>query len=129
MPIAHLLHPVPIVLEQIDRPDTIYDEDAREAVQVVSRKIAVTVPGQVKWNSDMSLNPGREGASEDASGYVLFSLPGLAALSISLSRGDRILSIGGRACEVYVERTEPCGHYPDAGGPTLLKAHFGTRGT
>ena len=129
MPNARLIHPVPVVVEQILRPSTIYDGDAREAVQVVSRKVSTTISGQVKWSSDMTGNPLKEGVSEDASGYVLFSIADLNIRSIMISRGDKFTSIGGRASEVYVERTEPVAHYSDVGGPTLLKAHFGTRGT
>jgi len=127
MPVPRLLHPVPVVVEQIDRQATAYDRDAREAVQVVARKVTFTMSGQAKWISDMSLEAVKEGAIERASGYVLFSLAELRAASRMIVRGDRFTSIGGRDCDAYVERTEPTAHYPDLGGPGLLKAHFSTR--
>jgi hypothetical protein len=127
VPVPRLLHPVPVVVEQIDRQATAYDDDAREAVQVVARKVTFTMSGQVKWISDMTLEAAKEGAIERASGYVLFSLAELRAVDKMIVRGDRFASIGGRACNVFVERTEPTAHYPDLGGPGLLKAHFSSR--
>lgn len=129
MPIAHLIHPVPVVIEQINRSATLYDHDAREEVQVVARTVAIEVSGQVKWTADMALATHKEGASEDESGYVLFSLVELDAIGVSIVRGDKITSIGGQDCAVYIERTEPCGHYSDMGGATLLKAYFASRST
>lgn len=127
MPIPNLLHPVPVVIAKINRAGTRYDNDAREAVTQAARDSAVTVQGQVKWGLQEGLQPTKTGPKEDASGYVLFRRTDLATAGITLEQNDRFASIGGIDTDVYVSRIEWTGHYPSAGGPTMVKAYFADR--
>jgi hypothetical protein len=127
MPQPNLLHPVPVVLEQLSEADTYYDEDAREPIQDGARPVQVTVQGQVDWRAQKDLALLRGGNLENASGYVLFRVVDLAALGITLEPEDRFAQIGGIDTDVYIHRLEWVGHYPDAGGPTMVKAYFWDR--
>lgn len=127
MPIPNLLHPVPIKIRQLSRATTVYDDDAREPIQVVGRTAELTVSGQVRWYEQYRQEHTRVGTVEGASGYVLFRLADLAAQSITLQRQDQFIEIGGRATDVYVVSLEWVGHYDDQGGPTMVKAHFADR--
>ena len=40
---------------------------------------------------------------------------------------DRFKKIGSVDTDVFITRLEFQGHYPDQGGPTLVKAHFTDR--
>lgn len=127
MPIPNLLHPVPVKIQQIDKANTFYDEDAREPVQHAARKATVTLPGQAKWGAQFDMSPGKGGISEDAAGYVLFRRVDLGAAGISLQVNDRISQIGDVDTDVYIMKLEWTGHYLSAGGPTLVKAYFADR--
>lgn len=127
MPIPNLIHPIDVKIEQIDKASTFYDDDAREEIQIVGRNPTITLKGQVKWDFEVSLKPGKAGASEDASGYVLFRFLDLDDAGIEIKRGDRFVEFGGRPANVYVVRTQPTATYDDVNGATLLKAFFSDR--
>ena len=128
MPLPNLIHPVPVIIEQLDEGETYYDEDAREPIQDGARPVQVTLQGQVEWRSQKNAQQTRAGVVEGADGYVLFRLIDLAAAGITIDREDRFARIGGIDTDVYVHRLEWVGHYPEFGGPTLLKAYFEDRG-
>lgn len=125
-PYPRLLHPVPVLIEQIDTGATVYDEDAREPVQQAARKVVVTVPGQASYGSAASLTPGAGGIREDEDGYVTFRQRDLDARSVALAVNDRFTSIGGVGHDAYVTRLQPMGHYPEFGN-TLVRAYFADR--
>jgi len=125
--IPKLLHPVPCVIEKIDRAGTIMDEDAREPIQSASRPTTVTVPGQVEWGTQMGLEAAKTGPRETSSGYVLFRRIDLEAAGVTLEDNDRLAKLGDVETDVYINRLEWKGHYPDQGGPTMVKAYFADR--
>jgi hypothetical protein len=127
MPLPNLIHPVPVVIRQIDKANTAYDEEYREPIQRVARRNNTTLPGQVKWANDKRVQYTRGGNRYDADGYVLFRYVDLASVGITLNINDRFMEIGGLAVDVYIKHFQPQGHYPDAGGPTLVKAFFGDK--
>lgn len=124
MPLPNLLHPVDIHVEKIDRASTAYDHDAREPIMQAARETIVVVPGQVNWGTQKGLEPSKVGPREDASGYVLFRYVDLVAVGVVLEDNDRIAKMGNVDTDVYISKLEPEGHYPDQGGPTLVKAFF-----
>lgn len=124
MTVPNLIHPVPCVIEKINRGATHMDEDAREPITQAARDATVTVPGQVNWGTQMGLEPQKAGPREGAAGYVLFRRVDLAAASITLEDNDRFAKLGDVETDVYIDRLEWQGHYPGAGGPTLVKAYF-----
>lgn len=125
--IPRLLHPVPIVIEQISKGATIYDPDSREPIQSAARTSQKTVQGQVKWGGDLSLQVAAGGALEGSRGYVLFRYVDLEAQGVELQQNDRLVKIGNREVDVYVVEVTDCGHYTDQGGATMIKAHFADR--
>jgi len=127
VPLPRLLHAVPCVIERIDRASTIYDDDAREAISQAQRKPPVTIPGQVKWASQYSLEMTKAGARENSNGYVLFRKVDLDKAGVTLQDNDRIAKMGHVECDLYVDRMEWTAHYADQGGPSLLKAFFSDR--
>ena len=62
-----------------------------------------------------------------STGYVVFRYIDLNAREITLQLDDRFVSLGGVDCDLYIVSFRPMGHYPDQGGPTLLKALFDDR--
>lgn len=126
-----LIHPVPVVLERINRDTTKERADAREPIQQAARHPAVTIQGQPNWTAVVgggrSLQVTRLGPQEDALGYVLFRYADLNAQSITLQMNDRIKKIGFREGDWYINRLQDVGHYSDAGGPTLVRAYFKDR--
>ena len=127
MTLPNLLHPVPITIQQRDIAVTKYDDDFREPIQKVSRTISKIIPGQVKWGIEDSLNLTKGGIQEKSNGYILFRYVDLAASKVVLQLGDRFANIGGLIVDLYITGFQPIGHYPSAGGPTLLKVFFADR--
>ena len=128
MPLPRLLHPVPIQIQQISTATTEYDHDAREPIQFAQRQTVKTVQGQVQWGAAMSEQHTRGGAVESADGYVLLRYVDLQAQGITLQREDRFVKLGNETTDLYINRLVPVGHYPDAGGATMVKAFFDDRG-
>lgn len=124
MPLPKLLHKTTVLIEQIDRSSTHWDEDAREAVQRTGRKQQVELVAQVRWPRSVSAVPTVAGRTEDGRGYLLFREVDLEAKSVVLQEGDKIVRIGKKYTDMYLEEFEPLGHYQDQGGNTLLKAYF-----
>lgn len=124
MTTPNLLHPVPIQIEQLDTASTVYDDDYREPVMQAAHATSKTVSGQVKWGLDDELSMAVGGPSEKADGYVLFRYIDLEAQSITLRQNDRLTKIGNVETDVYITSFKPIGHYPSAGGATMIKAFF-----
>lgn len=126
MPYPRLIHPVNVVLEQANYPDTTYDVDAMEPVQQVARATPVTLKCQAKYGASKETGLEVGGAVEGERGYVLFRQKDLDSASVTLKINDRITQIGTISHDSYITRLEPCGHYP-AYGHTLVKAYFADR--
>ncbi len=125
--LPNLIHPIPIQIQQLALTETIQDEDLREPVQQAVNAATKMVNGQVKWGMEKSLSVRMGGVTAIASGYVLFRYVDLLAQSISLALNDRIIKTGFLEVDVYIIRLQPMAHYPDQGGPSLLKAYFADR--
>jgi len=127
MPTPNLIHPVPITIQQLSKGDTLYDDDFREPIQQSVRTVSKVISGQVRWATSDDLSMTNSGPREGEAGYVLFRYRDLAAASVTLQQNDRFTKIGNEIVDVYVTRTQPLGHYPSAGGATLVKAFFTDR--
>jgi len=122
-----LIHPVAVTIQQKDAVNTPFRSDAREPVRTMVRKADKALRAQVNWRNTNDPTATYEGISEECDGYLLFKLKELAAASVTLQRGDRITKIAGTTYELYITQLKPCGHYPDQGGPSMIKAFFATR--
>jgi hypothetical protein len=127
MPVPNLIHPVPIIVEQLGTSDTLMDNDIREPIQQSVRAASKTVQGQVNWDESDGLRMAAGGNMPSSSGYVLFRFVDLDAKSIILKVNDRLLKIGHAVTNVYITRFKLVGHYPDTGGATMVKAFFDDR--
>lgn len=128
----NLIHPVPVEIQQIDRAQTVVDEDFGEEVENVARSATVTVPGQIRWRAFKRASFSARGLEEKADGYITFRPIDLRAQGITqLQAGDRIVGIGSGANKMtvtlFVVNTEPLGHYSDIAGPGLVRAYFKSR--
>jgi len=121
-----LIHPVDVVLEQVDDGETAWDDQAREPVFQAAHSAAVTLKGQASYGSSADLSFERAGRRENESGYVLFRTADLEAAGVALRPNDRITKVGNVDHDVYITRLEPKGHYPKF-GHTLVKAYFADR--
>lgn len=128
MVLPRLIHPINITISRQDVVDTYFDEDAREPIQQSARYYSVIIPGQVEWVDTVNDEASKAGLVEKASGYVLFRKLDLDAASFTVKINDRISQIGHEDTDLYIDRLEWCGHYPDQDGASLLKAFFADRG-
>lgn len=126
MPTARNLHPVDVVIEQMDRPNTNYDSRAKEPIRQVKRKPQIQLKAQVLWiwQNEQSKAPG--GVELDDDGYLLFQQRDLDAQSVILQPGDRIESIGTQTnLNLFFTKFRPMAHYK--GGHQLLRGYFEER--
>ena len=143
-----LIHPVNVVIEQLDRTNTVFDTSAREPVRQVTRKGSMartgnqtTIKAQVSFYfAGGRLNYamyGRRGVDEKTDGYIaiLFTeliKKGLATkdadgvVTHSLLRGDRVVRFGNRAVDLYITSFEDFAFYPGM-NQTILQASFQDR--
>lgn len=133
MPTPTLLHPIPVKLRKADKKFTAaWDENFREPVGQVRRKQRpIELLAQIK-NTKVDVATTTEGGvTLQSDGYLLFLWSDLIAAGVQIEQGDRIVEIGAddglREVDYYIIQTTPRGHYPEHGGPTLLKAYFQDR--
>lgn len=126
LPLPRLLHPILVKMRLIDKATTTYDHDAREPVGK-ARRVMTELYAHIMWKSLM-YHSQREGGEIRADGYVLFLLRDLSNLGIDIQYGDQIYQIGRppsqRNVNLYIEDIVPCGHNPNSGGHTMIKAMF-----
>lgn len=131
MVLPRLIHPIPTDIQSFDPQSTIQDDGYEEPVQIVEYGTTFTVNAQWKWFSDKELQSQNYGAEEKSDGYVLMRRVDLLALGQSIKRGDRIGAYGVGAnrleTDLYITKVRHEGHYPDQGGPALVKAYFSDR--
>ena len=123
----NLIHPILILIDQVDPEKTEWDEEAREPIrQTKTNRIAVNA--QVKWFQQGDPKAKEAGDMLDARGYLLFSVSELMNAGISINRQDRVVKIGYMTVEdTYIRGFAPMAHYPDQNGAGLLKAYFGAK--
>lgn len=123
----NILFPVPCSIQSLDRTDTYFDEELREPVQSEQMSATIICPGQVMWINQGRLDATAYGATEQSDGYVLFRYIDLKARNLDLKREDRFIKLGTIPCDLYVVSLQPIGHWPDLGGPGMVKAFFKDR--
>jgi hypothetical protein len=132
MPTPRLIHPIPVEVRQLQRSSTKVDEDFREEIEHVSRGTTVTIPGQVEWKTDNRLRANKTGVEQASDGYVLFRTADIRTAGLTqIDQGDQIVAYGiganRVAINVFVISTQYLGHYPNGGGPQLVKCFFKDR--
>lgn len=118
-----LIHPVWIIVQKVDKDNTEYRANAREAIKTVERGPEVRVRAQVQWARRKDPNAARTGIVHGASGYVLFDMRDLETLDYTPGDGDRITTIGAlTGLSLYMTAQTPAGHYD--GRHWLLRVDF-----
>jgi hypothetical protein len=108
-----LIAPSPVIIEQRDLTETIFDEDTREPISQVSRGVEFEIDAQVSWSKTQSADfkfGGQGGQSTGSRGYLVFSVKELRHRGITLSKGDRVKSIAGIETDVYLKAQFYAGH-------------------
>lgn len=128
-----LRHPIGILVEPIDKDSTLYDEFAREEIQIVGRANQIEIPAQIKYRDANSegLGVGRKSESgwkESEQGYVLVRYIDASSKGWKPKLADRIVQIGSNTInkqdvDVQIVRLKPVGHYPGLGA-TMVKCFF-----
>lgn len=132
MPTPHLIHPVPVFLRKADKANSpVMDPLLHEPVGQVRRESTIRLLAQVSWGLDQSQQPSEMTVGDTADGYLLFRTLELAAARVQIKPGDRIVKIGEgpveQVTDLYIVSLKWMGHYPEHGGPTLLRAYFADR--
>ncbi len=110
-----LISPSPVVVEQLDKSATVYDDDLREPVAAVRRATQVTLQAQISWtrNKRTGFHEGAQGGPQDeATGYFVFMRRDVARAGVTLQRGDRVVSTAGQLLEppVFLLAEQRAGH-------------------
>ena len=133
MPTPRLLHRTLVKIRKANRQQTaIWDENFREPIGQVRRKQnPIELYAQVKNKKIDTAESTEGGVSLQSDGYLLFLWRDLINADVMIEQGDRIEEIGEndarREVDYYIVQTTPRGHYPEHGGPTMLKAFFQDR--
>jgi hypothetical protein len=130
MPMPRLIHPIPVEIRKADRKFTAaYDDNFREPVGQVRRKQKpIKLRAQLKIKDTDAATATAGGVQEQSNGYLLFLTADLKRAGVTIEIGDRVVKLGegdnAREVDYYITKFYWRGHYPAAGGPTLLKAFF-----
>jgi hypothetical protein len=91
-----LIHPVEVVIAQVDPGATVVDADFEQPVGEVVRE-PVTLRAQQRLTRGNMLRQGAAGADplSNAVGHLVFEVDALHAAGVTLHVGDRITRIGG----------------------------------
>lgn len=110
--IPRLIHPVEVVIAQVNGASTTIDADFREPVGNVATT-SVTLSGQLAEGRGRSLNmsAGGDTPTANSTGHVVFEIDALTAAGAVLHLGDRITSIAGGAVNHRITRIEDKVHY------------------
>lgn len=112
--LPNLLNPAQIVIERIDTSKTKYDPLRKTPINHVATKTSFTIQGQVVWAvSTANQTPDYTQAGEVPRelGYIMMRTRDLNSLGQTIQKDDRIVSIGGIAQSLYIERLQYGSHY------------------
>lgn len=149
MPRPNLIHPVKVVIQNLDRDLTVFDDEAREPVRQAVRKGSapntgdeITLKAQISFYfAGAKLDYPewlREGVLERTVGYLAVRFidmerAGLLSYDadgdfdvIGIKRGDRIVKLGHRTVDLYVTGFKDFAHYPRL-KQTMIQINFDDR--
>lgn len=121
-----LIHPVDVTIAPIDSAATPFDHAAREPIPTIRRSAVVPIKAQVHWGRKRERQAMPGGPVDQSDGYLVFLTKDLATLTYTPREGDRVATISGRACELYLTSDgQDRGQY--GGQPHLCRAYFRDR--
>lgn len=131
MVLPRLIHPVPTFIQSVLVDQTIQDDGYNEPVQSVRYSETYEIPGQWNWYTDREINAVQYGSEERSIGYFMVRRFDLNLIGKMIQRGDRVIGYGVGTnkidLDVYVTKLRYEGHYPDQGGPSLMKIFINDR--
>ena len=122
--IPRLIHPIDVLVEQLDSTATTIDGDFREPVNAAGAvfRPAVLLRAQVTWGTKDAFRRSPGGDEYQADGHLTFLRADLDALGTELHKGDRVRAAADQTYRYRVVALEPAGHYNSR--PSLVKAMF-----
>lgn len=121
--IPRLIHPVPVVVRQVNAEATVIDPVFEQPVGAVAHR-EYRLSGQVSTARGDNVSMTRAGRSDvsTAAGHIVFELAALARAGVELHQGDMIVSVGGAEVAYRILRLEQ--HAVYAGRAWHLWAFF-----
>jgi hypothetical protein len=122
--IPRLIHPVDVLVDQVDIATTTIDTDFREPVNPggATFRPSVRLRAQNTWGAKDEFRRSMGGDEFQADGHLTFLRADLDAAGVQLHKGDRISAAADQTYRYRVVAVEPAGHYN--GRPYLVKAMF-----
>lgn len=102
-----LIHPIDVVLKNVDKSGTTYDDDFDEPSGDVVYGTAFTISGQVRLNKFNRFEGNITGFEYKGDGYVLVTKADATKIEINAM----ITTIDGESVEYYVLEKAPSAHY------------------
>lgn len=121
MALVRLHFPVDVVIEPIDKDNTVWDNRAREPVHRVARIEQLTIKAQVQFTNRRIPEFNLAGVTENTLGHLVVLQSDLTRLGWEPQRGDKIVSITGKAGTYYITWCTPRAHK----GGTNQTMHLG----
>jgi len=97
-----LIHPVPVVVQPLDRGSSSWDSSAREPIPQLRRGTSVNIDAQVHWGKRDVRIQTSDGLVTEADGYLALRRRDIEAAGWTPGHGDRVVSIDGVVQEVYL---------------------------
>ena len=114
-----LVRPVWIYIAPRDTAATMYDEYAREPIgNKTEYSAAFRIRAQIRFQD--SDTPDYKNDEDNSRLSIMLRYKDIEKLSYTPSRGDKVTKIGRQITNVFMDAFEPCGHYADKGGSTLM---------
>lgn len=130
---VELIEPVKVHFKQINKQATTYANSItgrRETQNYVAREAQSSIDAQISFSNNSNM-PGysQMGVDEQANGYILVRYKDMAALGITLKRGDKIVKIGQIDTNYFLlhGNGDPAAHFSGPNQFTLIKLFFSDR--
>lgn len=133
MPNPRLLHKITVHIRKSEPEFTaIMDDNLKEPIGQVQRsQKAFKLKAQHASGGFEKVKALSGSVTEEADGYFLFKISDLKSKRVTVERGDQVVKIGegknSYDVDYYIISLKWLGHYPDIGGPTLLRADYSDR--
>lgn len=127
-----LIEPIAVLFQQIDKAATTFSSGVsgrREIQNYVARTATASIQAQVAFgDADNKPNYTQLGVDEQAKGYLVIRYKDMAALGITLKRGDKIIKLGNLDVSYFLlhGNGDPAAHFSSIGF-SLLRLFFSDR--
>ena len=122
--IPRLIHPIQVLVEQVDVEATEVDPDFRESrsMQGATFQPGTCLAAQIRWGAKDEYRRSLGGDEYKADGHFTFLVDELARVGLTLHKGDRVSSVADQTMRYRITEIRPAGHYH--GRHYLIEAVF-----